>query len=541
MYFSLKGKIMSTVTNGASTSVWMATASVPEYSALAGDIETDVCVIGAGIAGLTTAYLLSHKGKEVVLIDAMGIAAGETGRTTAHFFPPDEWYVDVEKSLGTDGAQLVADSFARATDLVESIIQQEQIDCEFERLDGYLYALARNGFKNVGKELDAAQRAGVEVQRLERVPDLSFDTGPCIRYRNQAQFHPLKYVSGLARAFASRGGKIYCGTRALNVDGDRKMQVVGTTGGKISAQSVVVATNTPFNNRVVMHTKQAGYRTYVIGMRVPRGSVPRILLWDTGDPYYYIRLETPDPHADHDILVVGGADHKVGEDVHPQHRYDEIERWVRERFPMAQSVEYRWSGEVMEPSDGAAYLGRNPMDDKNVYIITGDSGNGMTHCTIGAMLVTDLIMERENPWTSIYDPARKVKHGVSDFLSEQAHVVSRYGEWVTGGEVDSVQEIAAGEGAILRDGTRKLAVHRDEQGALHAVSAKCTHLGCVVHWNSAERSWDCPCHGSRFDTEGTVLHGPAVFPLEAVVLDPDGMPSSKRGAAGTRPHDSRQP
>jgi nitrite reductase/ring-hydroxylating ferredoxin subunit len=161
------------------------------------------------------------------------------------------------------------------------------------------------------------------------------------------------------------------------------------------------------------------------------------------------------------------------------------------------------------------------MDDKNVYIITGDSGNGMTHCTIGAMIVTDLIMGRANPWASIYDPARKVRRGISEFVSEQADVLSRYGEWVTGGEVDSAQEIAAGAGAIMRDGTRKLAMYRDEHGELHALSAKCTHLGCVVHWNSAERSWDCPCHGSRFDTDGAVLHGPAASALEAVTLSPD--------------------
>ncbi len=528
---------MLIATNGASTSIWMATSTVPTYPPLAGDLDAGVCVIGAGIAGLTTAYLLSQEGLDVVLIDALGIGAGETGRTTAHFFPPDEWYVDVEKAFGSDSAGLVAHSFSAAINLVESLVQRERIECEFERLDGYLYALPGNAPKDIGKEYDAARRAGVDVERMERVPGLSFDTGPCVRYGRQAQFHPLKYLGGLADAFVRNGGKIHCGTRATSIDGDDDAQVVSTTQGRIRAKSVLVATNTPFNDRVVMHTKQAGYRSYVIGMRVPKGSVPRILLWDTGDPYYYVRLASPDQAADHDILVVGGADHKVGQDKHPEHRYDEIERWTRERFPMAQSVAYRWSGEVMEPSDGAAYLGCNPMDSKNVYVITGDSGNGMTHCTIGAMLVSDLIMGRDNPWASIYDPARKVKHGLSDFVMEQANTISQYGEWVTGGEVESVQEIASGDGAIVRDGARKLAVYRDEQGELHALSAKCTHLGCVVHWNSAERSWDCPCHASRFDTDGTVLHGPAASPLEEIVLGADGVLRTAKG--GARP--SQQP
>lgn len=517
---------MLETTNGTSTSVWMATAAVPVFPTLPNDIETEVCVIGAGIAGLTCAYLLSQEGKEVVLIDAMGIGAGETGRTTAHLSPPDEWYVNIEDAFGADTARLIADSFAQAINLVEAIVQRENIDCEFERLDGYLYVLPGNQFKTLDKEYEAALRAGVDVQVLDRVPGLSFDTGICVRYKNQAQFHPLKYLSGLTQAFIRNGGKIYGQTRALSIDGNSDIQTIRTTGGNIKAKSVVVATNTPFNDRVVMHTKQAAYRTYVIGVRVPKASVPRILLWDTGDPYYYVRLETPESAADYDILIVGGADHKVGQDTHPEHRYYEIEQWVREHFPMAQAVEYWWSGEVMEPSDGLAYLGRNPMDDRNVYVITGDSGNGMMHCTIGAMLVRDLILGRANPWQSIYDPSRKVKHGISDFISEQANTLSKYGEWAKEGEVDSVHEIAAGEGAVVRDGIRKFAVSRDEYGELHALSAKCTHLGCVVHWNSAEQSWDCPCHGSRFSTTGEVLHGPAAVALEATVFPFDGKPAA---------------
>jgi glycine/D-amino acid oxidase-like deaminating enzyme/nitrite reductase/ring-hydroxylating ferredoxin subunit len=515
----------------------MSTAAVPQFPALQGDAHADVCVIGAGIAGLTSAYLLAGEGKDVILIDALGIGAGETGRTTAHFFPPDEWFSGLEDSFGTDAAQLAARSFAAATDRVESIVAAERIDCQFERLDGYLFALPGNGFKDMGKECDAAARAGLQAELLPRVPGLSFDTGPCVRYPHQAQFHPLKYLAGLAAAFVRRGGRIHCGTRALGIDDGGDTQLVTTGSGTIRTRSVVVATNTPFHHRVVMHTKQAGYRTYVVALRVPKGSVPRILLWDTGDPYYYLRLATPGPDTEHELLVVGGADHKVGQDSHPEHRYADIERWVRERFPMAQAVEYRWSGEVMEPSDGMAYLGRDPVGSKDVYLITGDSGNGMTHCTAGAMLVTDLIMGRDNPWKAIYDPSRKVKHGVSDFVAEQANTLSQYGDWLTGGEVDSPAEIAPGQGAIVRAGLHKLAVYRDDTGELHSLSATCTHLGCVVHWNSAERSWDCPCHGSRFGVDGTVLHGPAAKALEQ--FEPEtqqGVPRSpdtaERGRTG---------
>jgi glycine/D-amino acid oxidase-like deaminating enzyme/nitrite reductase/ring-hydroxylating ferredoxin subunit len=492
-----------------SISVWMATTATPDLPALEGAVEAEVCVIGAGIAGVTTAYLLAREGRSVVLIDAAGVGAGETGRTTAHFFPPDNRYFEIERAFGPAGARLVAESFHRATALVESIAREENIECEFERLDGYLFSLSPAGYADLDRELDAAHRAGESVDELARVPGLSFDTGPCLRFSNQAQFHPLKYLNGLVDAFLRKGGKFFAHTRATAIDAVDGRQVVKTPHGNVRCQAVVVATNTPFNDRVVMHTKQAAYRTYVIGMRVPRGSVPRILLWDTGDPYYYVRLQTPDPDADHEILIVGGADHKVGQDTQPQHRYDEIERWVRARYPMAGPVEFRWSGEVMEPADGIAYLGRNPMDDDNVYLISGDSGNGMTHCTAGAILVTDLIMGRTNPWEALYAPSRKATHGLAELVREQANTLSQYREWFTGGEVESARDIAPGQGAILREGPRKLAAYRDEAGELHVLSAICTHLGCVVAWNDAEKSWDCPCHGSRFDLAGEVLHGPA--------------------------------
>jgi len=513
---------MPSDSNAASRSLWLSTETAPHFPALSQDAHTDVCVIGAGIAGLTSAYLLACAGKKVMVIDAIGIGAGETGRTTAHFFPPDEWYASLEDFFGTEQATQISNSYKAATDLVEAIIAREGIDCNFERLPGYLFSMAENGREEIDNEFQAAQRAGAASKKLDCVPGLSFDTGSCVEFENLAQFHPMKYLVGLADAIIKRGGQIFCDTRATEIKNEGESHVVITSGGKISAAAVVVATNTPFNKETMLtHTKQIPYQTYVIGVRVPKGSVPRLLLWDTGDPYYYVRLAEDDhqsgdqsgDQSDHDILIVGGADHKTGEDKHPEHRYDEIEKWVRERFPMALSVDYRWSGEIMEPADGVAYLGKNPMGDKNTYIITGDSGNGMTHCTIGAMIISDLICGRENQWEAFYSPKRKVKHGIGEFVSHQADVLTKYGKWLTPGEVKSTDEIEPGQGAIVRKGIHKLAVYRDEAGSLHSLSAKCTHMGCVVHFNSAERSWDCPCHGSRFSTDGDVLHGPATSPL----------------------------
>lgn len=526
-------------TNGWSQPVWMATADVPHYPPLAHDAQADVCVIGAGIAGLTTAYLLAREGRRVIVIDTIGVGAGETGRTTAHCFPPDEWYAGIERRFGAEGARMVADSVATATATIEAIARLQHIDCQFERLDGYLFVGPGSGFGDLSREYHAALRAGVQAEWLERVPDLSFDTGPCVRYMRQAQFHPLRYLAGLAHAIVRHGGRIHGQTRALAIDDLRGTKRVRAPQGGVIARDVVVATHTPFNDRLVMHTKQAAYRTYVIGLRVPRGSVPRLLLWDTSDPYHYLRLYTPDPTAAHEILIVGGADHKVGQDDHPFHRYDSIERWTRARLPMATELVCRWSGQVMEPADGLAFLGADAGGESHVQVITGDSGNGMTHCTIGAMMAVNAVMGRPSRWCDLYDPARPVVRGIGEFVSEQVNTLAQYGHWMTGGEVENADVIRSGEGAILRDGMRKLAVYRDDEGGLHAVSAACTHLGCVVQWNAAERSWDCPCHGSRFSTEGEVLHGPATRTLAPVDELPFGVRQPQPSAGGRHDTGSR--
>ena len=507
-------------TNGATQSFWMTSATMPSFPKLPAPVHADVCVIGGGIAGLTSAYLLSREGKSVVLLEAMDVlGGGETGRTTAHFMPPDDRYFEIEKSFGADGVQKVARSFQAATDLVESIARADAPACDFERLDGYLYCLPGQDPLLLEREFASASRAGVAVERLPQVPGLAFNTGACIRFTNLAQFHPVRYLAGMADACARQGVRIHCGTRALDIQGNANTQVVTTPHGEIRARAVVVATNTPFNDRVVMHTKQSGYRTYVIGMEVPRDSIPRLLLWDTGDPYYYVRLASGKTTSASDLLIAGGADHKVGQDSHPEHRWHDIERWVRERFPMAGATTHRWSGQVMEPADALAFFGRNPMDDKNVFIITGDSGTGMTHCTAGAIAITDMIMERTNSWADLYDPARKATHGLGEFIKEQANTLSQYKDRVTGGDVSDADQIRPGEGAVVRQGATKLAVYRDDASGLHVRSAVCTHLGCVVAWNPAEKSWDCPCHSSRFDIEGEVLHGPAGSPLSKAKLE----------------------
>jgi Rieske Fe-S protein len=288
----------------------------------------------------------------------------------------------------------------------------------------------------------------------------------------------------------------------------------------------VVATNVPVNDLLAIHTKQAPYMTYVIAAKVPRGSVPRALYWDTGPvstmrhpvPYHYVRLQKLESKTDsrHELLIVGGEDHKSGQEHDTEERHIRLEEWARERFPMIEDIEFLWGGQVMETIDGLAFIGRNPMDSRNVFVATGDSGMGMTHGTIAGMLLTDLILGRENEWAALYDPTRKTLRAAGAYATENLNVAAQYAGWLTGGDVSSVDQIAPGSGAILRRGLTKVAVYRDEKGKMHERSAVCPHLGCIVQWNPAEGSWDCPCHGSRFNKMGDAINGPANSPLAKV-------------------------
>lgn len=500
--------------SGTRSSVWLSTAETPERPALARNDETDVCVVGAGIAGLTTAYLLAKSGRSVRVLEDGEIGSGETGRTTAHLVNAlDDRYYELERMHGEEGARLAADSHTTAIDQIETIVKEEHIDCDFERVDGYLFTPPGDDRGTLEKELRALHRAGLtQVSLVDRAPLTSFDTGPCLRFPHQAQFHPLKYLRGLANALERCGGRIHNGTHVEEIKGGPTARVTTSEGWEVTAKAVVVATNTPVNDVLTIHTKQAPYRTYVIGVRVPSGAVPHLLLWDTLDPYHYVRIAQLSDSEE--VLIVGGEDHKTGQGTDMNERFSRLYEWTRERFPGVGEMVYSWSGQIMEPVDGMAFIGHNPGDTPNVYIATGDSGNGMTHGTVAGILLTDLISGRENRWRKLYDPSRITMSAAGEFAKENLNVAAQYVDLVTGGEVDSPDQIKPNTGAILRKGMRKIAAHRDASGTLHELTAICPHLGCVVGWNDTEKTWDCPCHGSRFSADGDVLNGPAISGLE---------------------------
>jgi glycine/D-amino acid oxidase-like deaminating enzyme/nitrite reductase/ring-hydroxylating ferredoxin subunit len=500
----------------ATTSVWMATANTPSQTRLKENVRTDVCIIGAGIAGMTTAYLLAKDGRSVVVVDDGAVGGGMTGRTTAHLTNAyDDRYVEMEKMHGADGARLIAESHTAAIDKVEQIVGEEHIDCDFERLDGFLFMPPNESPDLLNDELKASHRAGLtDVELVERAPIESFDTGPALRFPRQAQFHPLKYLAGLTRAFTRLGGRVFNETHATTITGGDEARVETNLGPVVTCDAIVVATNTPVNDRVAIHTKQAPYVTYVIGVHVPKGSVTRALFWDTPDPYHYVRIQTGDGNDIlSDVLIVGGEDHKTGQENDGAERFARLEQWTRARFPQMGEVEFRWSGQVMEPVDGIAFIGRNPLDDDNVFIATGDSGQGMTHGTIAGILLTDLLQGRKNRWEDLYSPSRITLRAMGEYAGENINVAGQFTDYLTAGEITSVDELKPGDGAIMREGLSKLAVYRGQDGigggTVHKLSAVCPHLGCIVAWNSTEKTWDCPCHGSKYRADGRVYQGPA--------------------------------
>jgi glycine/D-amino acid oxidase-like deaminating enzyme/nitrite reductase/ring-hydroxylating ferredoxin subunit len=509
---------------GKTRSLWMRHQDVPRFQPLEENAHSDVCVVGAGLAGLTTAYLLAREGLSVIVLEAGVLVAGESSRTTAHLsFALDDRYYELENLFGQDGARLAYESHARAVDMIQEIVERERINCEFTRLDGFLFdpPAGKNG--ELEREYKAALRAGLAVEQLDRAPLTHFNTGPCLRFPDQAQFDPLLYLSGLTRKITSMGGKIYTHTRVEKVMGGDTPEVETRRGNRVRARAIVLATNTPISDNLTIHARQAPYRTYAIAASIPWDAIPRALYWDTLDPYHYVRLRSASTPASNggkggkeanDTLIVGGEDHRQGFAGNERTHFEWLENWTRDHFPVNE-IEYYWSGMVCEPADSLAFIGRD-NSGQNVFIATGDSGHGMTHGTIAGILLTDLIRDRPNAWAKLYDPCRVTPAATFDYISDNAEVLSSLAEWVTPGEVSSEDDVAPGCGAIVRKGFEKRAVYRDRYGSFVELSAVCPHLGCIVSWNQAEESWDCPCHGSRFDPRGKLLRGPSTADLEEI-------------------------
>lgn len=498
--------------------LWKSSKSSNErFNQLRKYIDVDVCVIGAGIAGVINAYLLAKTGRSVALIDSGEISNGATIDTTAHItWVLDQRYHKLCETYGNQNTKLIAQSHRKAIENIAKIIKDEKIDCNFEWVSGFLFAAQPDEVEEKNEtywdqELYTLRNLGfTDIHSLSTAPLASVKTGPAIEFTNQAQFHPIKFIHGLISVLKNLGVQIYTNSRVVNIQGESPVFVETEDKGMISTRAAIIATNSPINNIFRMHTKQSAYQSYVIAMRIPRFSHSRALYWDDLDPYHYVRFA---PSEDYDLMIVGGEDHKTGQENDADDRFARLERWARVHFSQAGEVEYRWCGQVLEPIDDLAFIGRNP-GNKNIYIATGFSGNGMTYGMISGLILKDLIDEKHHAWENIYDPSRITLHAAGEFAKENLNVAWQMSDWVKSGDVEGVDDIANNEGAVVRQGLKMLAVYKDESGQVSSYSAKCPHLGCIVHWNAAAKTWDCPCHGSRFSCHGEVITGPTTKDLQ---------------------------
>jgi glycine/D-amino acid oxidase-like deaminating enzyme/nitrite reductase/ring-hydroxylating ferredoxin subunit len=501
-----------------SRSCWMDVGVDVEAPPLTADATCDVVVIGSGIAGLSTAYELSRFGKSVIVIDRGRIGRGMTSRTTAHLATAlDDYYFELIRARGEDEARLYHDSQKSAVNRIEAIVQEEGIDCDFARVDGYLFAARDSDRADLEKEYQACRTVKVEeVEWADRAPVPGTDTGPALRFGGQARFHPTKYLAGLARAIAANGGRFHADTtHVADEEVDGGVAITTENGPVIRARAAVFATNSPTNDKVAIHAKQEPQRTYAIAGRVPRGSVPDALVWDTLEAYHYVRLQ---PLSDEeDLLIVGGEDHRSGQAYDMDERIARLEQWTRLHYPGFDGIDYRWSGQVLEPIDFMPFSGRNP-GNSNIYVHTGDSGQGITNGVAGSLTLLPLILGEDSRYAPLFDPGRKsaAPTAAVEFIKGQAGAARNFAEYITPGQVGSPDDLEPGQGAVIRQGLSKLAVYKADDGTIVKRSAACTHLGCLVHWNDFEKCWDCPCHGSQFAPDGAVLNGPAVKPLAEV-------------------------
>ena len=499
-------------TSGSTRSPWMNEPAPGSADRLGRETRTGICIVGAGISGLTAALLAGREGRQVVVIDRGAVADGETARTTAHLtYVLDRRYFELERLHGRKAAALAAQSHVAAIAGLEAIVRQENITCDFKRASAYLLAGRGRSPRELEREFAAARRAGLEaVEWVERAPWKAFDTGPCLHFPHQARLHPLHFIRGLVATIRRNGGLVVEYAHASDIATGRPGRVTLEDGRTIVADEIVIATNAPIHSRIAMHAYQSAWRTFVIGVNVPRGSVYDALYYDTLKPYHYVRIaRASHPHETQDVLIVGGEDHPTGMFDDAKARWKLLERWTRERFPASGKLAWRWSGQVFEPHDGLACIGHD-RGAAHLSLITGGSGSGMTYAMIAANILADQWSGRKNPWAALYKPTRKPRKFTPEATAQ--------GAWDQASPVTprTAASLARGEGAVVHRSGHAYAVYRDAQGAVRRWSAKCTHLGCDVVWNSAEKSWDCPCHGSRFNRKGQVVTGPAIESLKPV-------------------------
>jgi len=497
---------------GRHESFWIETTPETSYPPLPGNLETDVTVVGGGITGITTAVLLKRAGYAVALIEGDRIRRGVTGHTTAKITSLHRLiYAELIDRFGSRQAQQYAEANQAAIETIASFVREYDIPCSFERKPAYTYAESEESRDLVAAEADAARSLGLPATFTEDVP-LPARAYGAVRFADQAQFHPLKYLLHLASLIPGDGSQIYEKTRALEVQDNGGRCTVRTALGTVTSRAVVLATHYPFYDSPGFYfARMEPSRSYALGVRLDEPFPDGMFINADGPAHSWRSQPAPDGG---ELVIVGGMEHRTGEDVDTRRHYRDLEAYARSVYPL-RSVDYRWSAQDYITIDGVPYIGPLAAGHENVYIATGFRKWGMTNGTAAATIITDMIRGRASPWAEVYAPDRfKPAAAVRRFLVHNIDVAEKYIGGAISRPAGDLADVRPGEGRILMLEGKKAGVFRDREGRVHAVNPTCTHLGCIAAWNSAEETWDCPCHGSRYDADGRVIHGPAVKDLK---------------------------
>jgi glycine/D-amino acid oxidase-like deaminating enzyme/nitrite reductase/ring-hydroxylating ferredoxin subunit len=495
---------------GKPISFWIDSTPKTTYPSLENSISVDVAIVGGGIVGLTAATLLKRAGKTVAVIESKQIVTGVTGHTTAKLTVLHQLiYADLIKQIGEEKARLYAESNLAGIERVAAFVEEEQIDCDFSRQSSYTFAEPDDELDKITDEVKAALKLGLPAAFVQET-SLPFKITGAIKLDNQAQFHVRKYLLHLAKNIPGNGSHLFENTRVEKVEEDNLCQVV-TDRGTINAQDVIVATNLPILDQGLFFAKTYPERSYIVGARIDPAKAPQGMYIGSGEASHSIRTT---PYDGGLLLLVGGEGHKVGTVTNTEECYQKLEDYARDRFGV-ETFEYRWSNQDMVSFDKLPYIGKLTPFNHHIYVATGFSLWGMSKGAMSGMLLSDLILGKENPYAELYDATRATPFLTPQSVKQGIDVATRWvGDRFKGLQSNSFAEVAKGEGKLLTIDKEKVAAYRDEEGTIHAVSAVCTHLACIVSWNSAEKSWDCACHGSRFSCDGKVIQGPAVKDLE---------------------------
>jgi glycine/D-amino acid oxidase-like deaminating enzyme/nitrite reductase/ring-hydroxylating ferredoxin subunit len=490
-------------------SFWIASSGETEFAPLEGTASVDVAVLGAGITGVTAANMLKRAGHTVALVESKRVLRGVTGYTTAKLTAGHNViYGHLEKHFGARGARLYAETNQAAVEHVARVAAEEGIECDLERTQNYVYTESEDEKDMLRGEAEACVRAGLPASFIEET-ELPFRIAGAVALENQAQYHPRKYLLPLVRSIPGDGSDVFESTRALDVEENEPCRVT-TDRGEIRARDVIVATHLPILDRGLFFAKSHPKREYVVAARVEEARAVRGMYISTESPIHSVRST---PHDGGRLLIFSGEGHKTGQEPRTEERYARLAEWARDRFGV-ESFDFRWSTQDNFSVDRVPYVGKLRRGSDHLYVATGFGGWGMSNGIAAGILLADLVLGRKNPSAALYGPTRlKPIASAKDFVTENANVAKRwFGDRVAARRTD-LAALHAGEGRVVKLGGETVAVHRADDGMLHAVSAVCTHLACLVSWNPAERSWDCPCHGSRYAADGTVIQGPAVKDL----------------------------